>query len=433
MRIIQRGLIVAGSVLVVAGLRPVGAEPALDYTVGIDLEHNSNVNLSRDNPESEDVLTPSLTFDYKQQGATLTANAAGTLAYRDYLGNAFSDEFRGLLSGLLTWTISPERFDWVTEDYLGRQPINVLASDVPSNQQQTNVFSSGPTLRTHFGESLRGRLDLRYTNTYADETDTFNSNRLSAAARLAYLLTPLDSISGSLTASNVRYDKTESEPFDYDRQDLFVGYEHTTNVFKIDAAGGYSWVDLRGSGNTSGLLLSVGARWMPSASTDLGINAARQFADASQDLIVDPAALGNLGVGSGRNGAVISPQLYVEKRIGLDFNHREDRFTVNVAPFWRRIDYIEGEFLSQRSVGYTATFSWLFRPDLSLAASTGREHRDYDLDRVDTDNSYSLALAWRQTSHWTWALRGTHFVRDSTLHDAGYSDNVVALSLNYKR
>jgi hypothetical protein len=433
MRIIHRGLIVAGAVVVACGTREAGAEPALNYSIGIDFEHDSNITLSRDNPVSENVLTPTFSFDVKEQGATITANAAGTVDYRDYLSGKFGDELRGLFSGLMTWTISPERFDWVTEDYLGRQPINVLASDVPSNQQQTNVFSTGPTLRARFGDSFRGRLDLRYANTYADETKDFNSDRFSGTGRLAYLLGPLDNISASLSASRVRYDETASQSFDYDREDLYFGYEHTTNTVKLNAAAGYSWVDLRGPENKTGALLSVGARWMPSPATDLGVNLTRQFADASQDLIIDPAEIGNLGVGSGRNGAVISPQLYIEKIAEVDFNHREARYTVSVAPFWRQIDYIEGEFLSQQSFGYTATFTWLFRTDLGLSASTGREHRDYDLDRTDKDTSYSLALGWRQTSHWTWALRASHFVRDSTLRIAGYSDNAVGLSLTYKR
>ncbi|MGN6517906.1 MAG: hypothetical protein ACTHK2_00595 [Dokdonella sp.] len=434
MRITHRGWFVAGVAFAAAGAPLAQAEPALNYSVGIELEQNDNINLSHDNPVDETVLTPTLAFGFKQQGAMLSATAAGSVSYRDYLGGKFSDELRGLLSGIATWSISPERFDWVAEDYLGRQPVNVLQADVPSNQQQTNVFSTGPTWRARLGDNLRGRLDLRYTNTYAEETNNFDSDRFSAAARLAWLLGALDTVSGSLTASRVRYDEVESRPFDYDRQDAYIGYEHTTNTLKLDAAAGYSWVDLRGPDDRSGTLLSLGLRWMPSPATDLGVSAARQFADASQDLVIDPASIGNLGVGSGRNGAVISPQLYVEKRIGLDFNHREESYNFNVAPFWRKIDYIEGEFFSQRSFGWTATFNWLFRPTFGLSLSTGREHRRYsELDRTDTDESYSMALSWRQTSHWTWALRGTHAVRDSTLREAGYSDNAIILSVIYTR
>ncbi|HEY6939990.1 surface lipoprotein assembly modifier [Dokdonella sp.] len=428
------GAAFAAVAIAAAGAPSARAEPALGYTVGVELEQNDNINLSRDEPVEETVLTPTLAFDLKQQGAVLSATAAGALSYRDYLGGKFSDELRGLLSGVATWSISPERFDWVAEDYLGRQPVDVLQADVPSNQQQTNVFSTGPTLRARFGGDLRGRLDLRYTNTYAEETSEFNSDRFSAAARLAWLLGALDNVSGSLTASRVRYDEVASRPFDYDREDAYIGYEHVSGTLKLDAAAGYSWVDLRGPDSRSGALLSLGLRWMPSPATDLGVNAARQFADASQDLVVDPLSIGNLGVGSGRNGAVISPQLYVEKRIGLDFNHRADRYAFNVAPFWRKIDYIEGEFFSQRSYGWTARYDWLLRPTFTLSLSTGREHRDYTgLDRTDTDASYSMALAWRQTSHWTWMLRGTHALRDSTLREAGYSDNAIILSLTYTR
>ena len=424
----------AGAVIAAFATSWVHADPAIDYRIGVQIEHDTNVNLSRDNPDDENLLTTDLAFGVKEQGATLSANVAGSLAYRDYLGGAYGSELRSLLSGVAVWAISPERFDWVAEDYLGRQPVNVLASDVPSNQQQTNVFSTGPTLRARFSDNLRGRLDLRYSNTYADTTDTFNSDRVSGVARLAWLMGPLDTISASLASARVRYDEAASHPFDYDRNDLYFGYEHEANQLKLTTAIGYSALDVRASGNHSGALLLADLHWSPAPTTRLGINAMRQFSDASQDLILDPGGIGNLGVGSGRNGAVIAPQIYIEKRIGLDFAHDWQRVRFDVAPFWRKLDYVDGDALSQRSLGYTASLTWQLRGRLGLIASTGRERRRYTgFARTDDDVRYGLALAWQQARHWIWTLSVNHLARDSSVDDAGYSDNTVALSLTYTR
>ncbi len=434
MHIPHRRRTLAAAGLFALGLSAAHARPVFDYSIGMEVEQNDNINLDRDDPIEATVLTPTFAFNLKQQGAVLSTNAAGSLAYRDYLDGPFADELRALFAGTATWSISPEHLDWIAEDYLGRQPINVLQVDAPSNQQQTNVFTSGPTLHLRLREDLRGRLDLRYTNTYAEKTDEFNSNRFSATARLAWLLGSGDTLSGSLGSSRVRYQRTVSQPFDYDRNDAYVGYTHHTNTIKLDASAGYSWLDARGSGHHNGTLLSLALRWMPSAATDLGATATRQVADASQDLILDPAAIDDLGIGSGQNGAVISPHLYLEKRLDVDFNHRQERWNVTLAPFWRQLDYLDGEPLSQRSLGWTATARWLLQPTLTLSASTGRERRDYqDINRVDTDLLYSLALSWQRTPHWTWQLRGAHSQRDSTVHDAGYRDNLVVVSLTYAR
>lgn len=410
------------------------ADPVLNYTLGVEAEHDSNVNLSRTDPVSQNILTPELTFGVKEQGSTLTADVAGTLQYRDYLGNAFGDEFRSLLSGVVDWSISPGRVDWVFEDYLGRQPVNVLASDAPSNQQQTNVFSTGPTLRARFSDTLRGKLDLRFTNTYADNTSEFNGDRLSAAAQLAYLFSPLNNIAGAVTAAQVRYDDSASKQFEYDRYDVYAGYHDETRQFKFDVAAGYSWLNFLHQSDDSGLLLRGTATWSPSATTSLALNASREFSDVSQDLIVDPGQLGNLGVGSGRNGAVVSPQVYVQEQVGFDLMHTKDDFRFEVAPFWRHIDYVGGNTLNQRSYGYIASVSWLFHPTLTLSAGAGREHRDYsDIDRTDEDNAYWLALLWQEARHWSWRFRVANLSRDSTLFDAGYSDRAYTVSLTYTR
>jgi hypothetical protein len=410
------------------------ADPVLNYTLGVEAENDSNVNLSRTDPVSQNILTPELTFGLKEQGSTLTADVAGTLQYRDYLENAFGDEFRSLLSGVVDWSISPGRFDWVFEVYLGRQPVNVLASDAPSNQQQTNVFSTGPTLRARFSDTLRGKLDLRYTNTYADNTSEFNGDRLSAIGQLAYLFSNQNNIAGALAASQVRYNDAASRPFEYDRYDVYAGYHDETRQFKFDVAAGYSWLNFLHESDDSGPLIRGTATWAPSAATSLALNASREFSDASQDLIVDPSQLGNLGVGSGRNGAVVSPQVYVQEQIGFDLTHSHENFRFDVAPFWRHIDYVGGNTLNQRSYGYIASVSWLFQPTFTLSAGAGREHRDYsDIDRTDEDNAYWLALLWQQARHWSWQFRAANLSRDSTIFDAGYSDRAYTVSLTYTR
>ncbi|HEY0179421.1 MAG TPA: outer membrane beta-barrel protein [Dokdonella sp.] len=426
--------------LALASVGAVRADPALDYTIGLGVGHDDNVNLSHTDPVGADMITPELTFDVKEQGAALSANAAGSVSYLDYLGHSpYGDQFRGLVSGVGDWALSPERIDWVAEDYLGRQPINVLAPSTQDNQQQTNVFSTGPTLRARFSEALRGRLDLRYTNTWADKNTTFDSNRWSGAGTLSFLLDAVNSVSASATGLRVRYREREAEPFDYDRNDLLFGYQRTTPILKLDVDGGYSRLDLRGSGDRSGPALHANLHWTPSRATDLSVDVERRFSDASEDLIIDPAEIAHVGIGSAHNGAVISPQLYVEKFVRLELDHSFTNVRVSVAPFWRQLDYIESTNLedgdlSQHSTGYLASVAWQPHPTWTLAATTGRERRRYgDLGRTDDDASVELGLIWQRTSHWIWSLDYVHFDRDSTLSVASYSDNLVTLSLVYKR
>lgn len=426
--------VLAAALGAVLAARFATAEPVLDYSIGATLEHSDNINYSENDPISQTVLTPRLSFLLNQKGSTLDASAAGTLEYRDYLGGAFGNEFRTTASGLATWHISPGRFDWVFEDNLSRQPIDTLRSDAPNNMQQTNVFSTGPTLRAKFGDALRGQLDLRYTNSYADTSKDFNSNRYGALASLLYRIDPSNTLSGSATASRVRYTDSISEPFDYDRKDAYLGYQRVTRVFTLELAAGYSWLDRRIGDTQSGTLLRGTARWTPSKRTNVGVTLAREYSDAAQDLVFTPSQISNVGIGSGIGGAVIAPQVYVEKRARIEVNHVEDSFRVSVAPFWRKLDYVDDLNANQNARGYFADVAYYLRPTLWVDVFAGQERRKYTMiTRTDDDLVYGASLNLQRTRHWLWSLLGRHQRRDSNAIDSSYDENSLLLTVSYRR
>jgi hypothetical protein len=413
---------------------PAVADPVLDYSIGLTAEHSDNINYSATDPVSQNLLIPRFDFRVDQQGALLSASAAGSLEYRDYLGGAFGNELRTLFDGSAAWHISPGRFDWVFQDSAGRQPVNALVADAPNNQQQTNVFSTGPSLRARFGEVTRGQLDLRYTNGYADTTSAFNSNRLSAVGSLLWPLDPADTVSASASSTRVRYTERESEPFDYDRQDVYAGFQRKLRQFTLDGAAGYSWLDLRRGGNPSGALLRGDLRWNPSVRTSFGLGLAREYSDAAQDLVFTPEQAGYVGIGSGINGQVIAPQVYVEKRVTLDASHTEDAFSVGLSPFWRRLEYVNDAASNQRSAGYYANATWRLRPTLWIGAYAGQERRRYTgLERTDDDLAWGLSLNLQRTRHWLWTLLFQHQRRDSSAPDSGYSENALMLTVTFHR
>jgi CheY-like chemotaxis protein len=109
----------------------------------------------------------------------------------------------------------------MARDSLSQQSVSSIAAFTPGNQQQINVFEAGPSFFARFGQTTLGQLDLRYTNSYAEETQTFNSDRYTAAARLTRELSATDRISGNLEGTRTEYDSI-SELYDYERYDAFV-------------------------------------------------------------------------------------------------------------------------------------------------------------------------------------------------------------------
>ena len=416
------------------------ASGRFEFTAGLDVEHDTNINLSESNPISQDVLMPSFAFTYNEQGSVLEARAAGHVQYRDYLGGAFSDEFTGTASGIFDWHILPNRLDWMLEDYVGYQPVNVLANNVPNNQQETNVFVTGPTLRAHFSDQLRGQFDLRYTNSYAETTRDFNGDRIGGIARIIDLLTPSDTLTGNLGFQSVRYDNVP-DTNDYDRTDAYGTYVRTGPHSRLEADLGYTWLDFKGNAEDhSGIFLRASGRYDFAEHTIGTLTVSRTFSDAVQFLQVDPSQVGQVVIGSGLNGALVSPSVYKEDRVAGSIEQGGQTYTLSFSPFWYRDDYLNAQDqvvstgLNVRAYGFYAAYNYRIQQDLTLGAFIGTERRNYtDLARTDKDYDFGLNLGWQMAQHWASRLALSREIQSTNAPDLSYHGNVIAVGVTYSR
>ena len=258
----------------------------LEYLVELGIENNDNLNLTETDPESANILEPMLAFVATQEGSTVQASANGGVQYRDYLGGEFSDEFRGQLAGHLNWTMVPERLNLTVEDYLGVQPINALEPNTPNNQQQTNVFAIGPTLNFRIGPTVRGEAELRYINSYADETEDFNTNRLTAALRADQGSRRVEHDLREHHRRARRLHRKQLLQPDYSRYNVYGRY--TRKWTKVDFVGdlGYSWLKYSDTLQDRDSPLARGAlTWHYSERSTFGLDFAYQYSDAATDMM----------------------------------------------------------------------------------------------------------------------------------------------------
>jgi len=412
----------------------------LDYQVEMGIEHNDNVNLSEDDPVSANVLRPSLGFTLSQEGSTIQASANGLLEYRDYLGGEFSDEFRSQLAGHLNWTVVPERLNMTVEDFLGVQPINPLVANAPNNQQQTNVFAIGPTLSFRFGPTVRGQAELRYINSYADETKEFNSQRVSAAMRAIKDLSATSTISANVVDERIDYTESDSGP-DYNRYSAFGRY--TRNWTRVDLVAdiGYSW--LRYSGNSiddrDNPLGRATLTWRATDRSSITGDFAYQFSDAASGMLVTGDLGSTIPTNISTGDATVTSQPYLERRLSLGYAYRGDRLGFSVTPTYRKLDYgtsdvLEGTNLDQTGKGGSATLSYLLRPLLSTGLTATGENLRYDeIAREDKTWTITAFLRQQWTRNWSWRTELTHYKRDSSAAGQSSDQNIIYFGVTYTR
>jgi opacity protein-like surface antigen len=370
----------------------------------------------------------------------LQAQAVGAVQYVDYLEGYFGNEFRGQLTGLLNWTISPQRLNFVAQDYSSVEPVSIRAADSPANQQQVNVFVAGPSLSFLLGaqSGWTGQADLRYINTTASKTKDFESQRGMGALRLLHDLNVSDHLSFNFETEGVHFDDIQAATTDgYTKYNLYARYFSNLPKIDMDFSLGGSRIDFtRGFGGHSGALVNASISWRIDPRNTLQFAGSDQLTDATSDLAQAPdlaaAQLTSPAFAIGRTA--ISPAVFRNRNVSLDYVFREGRFGFTLAPYYARLRQINGDDLSRNDYGVIAGASYQLSPLMTLGVTLGHRNGEYLVDHsTDRDNMATIDLSRELTQHWTWSVAFSHDQRRSTVPGNSYTENEVFAFLYYRR
>lgn len=407
----------------------------VDYVLGVSLMHSDNITLSDTAPVSEDVLSPKVSFEATQSGSATSFKARGTLQYLDYRDGVFGDEARGDFAGQFNWMLLPQRLNFVVADYLGRQPVDFTAGYSPGNQQQVNVFTAGPSLFAHFGEAMRGQLDLRYSDTYAEETREFNGKRYLAAGRLFRDLAPDQWLSANIEASQVRFD-LDGASNNYKRYDGYVGYRHESARINLDASLGYTRLEQDGTpGHESSPLARLQLEWQLAPRSLATARASYQFADTASDLVSESSRLDTLVIEDvAAATGLVGPAVYRQRRYELGYQYTGDRWDFIARPYADRVDYTDALLPGWETHGAYVDVEYRLRPQLSLTASAARENRKFDdASREDDDSLFRIGLSYQFSQHLSGSVGWQRRDRDSSVPGQDYRENLATIGISYRR
>ena len=407
----------------------------VDYEVGLSVRRSDNINLSEFDPVSDTVLSPQLRFETIEEGPRLQVAARGDVRYLHYTGDTFDNDVRSTFAGKLNWNVLPGRLDFVVQDYLSSQPVDELRALTPDNEQQANVFIAGPTLHARFNAVTRAQLDLRYTNSYAQNNDDFNGDRYDAAVRLLRRTSALQTVSLNAEATRAEFD-TIGAVSGYRSRSGYVGYETNRNKVDANIALGHTRLTMDDNGGgESGALVRATVDWRLTPRSLLTVTARNQLTDATQSIITPTLDLERQNFGDFRLRDVsIRPNPFREQMLRMRYQHTGERLTTRLVPYVRRVRYLDGLTVDQTRRGALAEIEYRLRPRLSLSLLGLKEHRKYtDLDRKDEDSAFSIGLVNRFTRHWTGRVDLQRRQRDSTVVGRSHEADSVMLSLYYQR
>lgn len=425
------------------------AAAELNYTLYSGVEHSDNIQLTSTQPQGESSLVPGFNFSLLQDGATVQANVAGDVQYRHYLGGDYTDQTHTSLAGQVNWVMLPSRLDMTAEDFASVEPVDSLASNAPANQQQTNVFSLGPTLHFRLGDTLKGQGELRYINSYAQKTKNFNSQRGQAAFRLIRNLNTTDQLSLNLETRRVTFRDQILGNSNYTGSTAYTRYYSKLKDIDIDAALGYSHMSFDGSPGQSEStpMARLIVNWHATQRSTFGFAGTREYSDAAEDLMRQPIerfidsnndvtrGLNGGSTGSGSIGnAVIDAQVYEERRVEVNYTFHTERLQLTLAPEYSRLIYSEDPTYNQTSHGGSAAIGYRLRPTLTLSAYFDTDRRTYQtLNRSDRTNRYMVTLARQVNRHWSWRTSYSYQDRSSNSVGQNFHENLIYVGIAYAR
>jgi hypothetical protein len=410
----------------------------LDYRLGFRAEHSDNIRRTQEVRISETVLAPNLAFVLDSDSTRLLLQAAGDAEYRVYQDDSFSNELFARVGLRADWRILPERLSWAFEDYLGRQPIDAFAIDVPDNQQRTNIFATGPTLALRPSSTTRVLTELRYLDSYAEETADFNSQRVSLAVRALWQQTATSSLAGNIEFADVDFDREGTTIDPYQRLDAYARIDRRGARIEWSADLGASRIDFDGAeGDRSGPLVRLRYGHALNDITRLELLGSRSFSDAVEDLVFSAPRLEDfdLPVGLPRlRGSFLTADPYRETGFSAALSRAGARVFLRADVYWRDQEYLLSTDLDQEVRGLRLALSRALRSNLELSGFAGIDRRDYTaINRDDRETTLGLRLDWRVATNLELEFGIVRDRRESSAVGEDYRDNRVFVGIVYSR
>ncbi len=397
-RWIQKGMLCCAFSMASPGLLVAGT---WDYFGSYQLGYSDNLELAPDGGTSGVHHTLAAGIGYEEHGTRLDGNVDASVEYVNYPSGVFDDETRLYVDGDLRWALVRDRLFWVITDSLTNQPINSRAPNVPTNLQQTNVFSTGPSLSYQFDAANSVQADMRYLHSWAEEDDAFEANRWFAGASWIYGLTPADDVSLHATYYDTDFRQNVDQE-DYRRQSIFAAWERRTgetSTLRVEL--GVINVDFDESDNENGWRVLLDWNHVISSSSTLTVNGRHGLTDAALSIATaaNPEAIGS---------NVISADVYEVTALDLTYRYSWAASTLNLSGGYERQDYVTAGEIDRDLAGAAASWTmnlgggWRSRlaGDLSWEDyDDGVNNRTYGLyagvDYASTPNiTYSIGLNW---------------------------------------
>jgi hypothetical protein len=414
-----------GLVFVLLSLSPAASALKVEPVVGTGILYTNNAKLAESNKDSDEILAGLVGARISESDGPFRADANTSLTYENYLDHTYGNQRWFNLDASAGWEMIRERLDWGMRDYFTQTSINNLNADTPTNLENTNVFSFGPTV--FFPLSPRQSITLRpvFSDFYYKNSDTDNQS-YGTSAEWLYQARPDMKVGLNGSATSVKYQKDDQFP-DYSLYTLEMVLTGALPRSQYTIDMGRTNISRDNVNDQSGFSAHVDWLYNLSGHSSIEAYAATDLTDSSQQLLnseINPATGDSANVQT--SGDVLRNKIF-----RMTYIRKGSTLNSSIWTEFRHLDYKESP--DDRKVkGIGAQFDYQVTALLTTGIyGTYNNTKQTDMDRDDKDYGTGVTARYRLSRKLSTRLALQYQKKDSTVNTEQYSEYSVFLGLVY--
>ena len=301
---------------------------------GLGWQYSDNVALQPDNTDADWGGVAYLGGLLKEEGGPLTYNAGGTVTYQRYANKTFDDTTYFNLNAQARWEQIDNRLNWRVSDFFTQSSVQSLGRDVPTNTQDTNVFSIAPDIAFPYASGHRFGFTPFFRDYYYEVSDTDNQ-QYGLDANWSYPMYPTLRLGVSGNYTDVNYDSSNVPDYVRSNLRLFISGSRPHSEYSVNA--GTTRLSRDGGQDQTGFGGSVNYLYNFTGRSSVRLVMSTDLTDSSQTFFnsaTDPD--------TGSQGNVqTSSDTFRNNVFTLTYNRKDETFNTRVWGELRKLDYDE--------------------------------------------------------------------------------------------
>ncbi len=423
-RMISRIVIPAQAVVLLSAV-PVVHGGEWSYTVGDELGYSTNIGRTADREIEEYTNAVRFGVHYEENSVDLQGSVGFNVEHLSYLSGVFENEIRSYLNADLRWALLRDRLFWIVENNLSVEPVSSRRAWIPGNIQQTNMFSTGPSMDYRIGSTTRATIDMRYMNSYAEETTAFNSNRWYLGTSLIQERALSTDVSANLIWNSVDFKNEEAD--DYQQIGLFAAWDQQYGRSGLRIELGGLGIDFASGNSEFGPSARLVWNRLISSASRLIVGFNHGFSDAAQQVARSSRA-------APASASIISSQVFTNSELELAYRTEWTQSALETALHYQKQDFLNSPDLDQHLFNIRVSLNRGFGANINTNLGISFARTVYEIDdRSDDTTSPFLGIFVERNPRLSYSFRAAWENRDSSVDSSDYRDLMIFAAFSYQR